>query len=596
MEFKVTTFFEKYKIEPNVDKEKIMIIFQTDPNKRKDLPIVLKTISNNEKLFEEELFTKHIDNSSLNSHTKIEELIETSKKQNIASNAKDISKLIIEISNQEDYYKNFFYANKINNDKAIKMFDDYLICLIDKLKHEFLGSIGEVSDELLKVMYNSIINIYEKVERFNKLKDDFNEDLCDYLNNVLTLDNVGKEFSKRFCSLVFLNKLIKNEYYTNSIKYTVNKMNKDVEKYNEVLIDSYEYICKVFKGKELKEVSSFITTLIFRDLHLRAEKNSTECKKSLKRLAKIQKCCLLYNKHKTIEDNDFITAEQLCDFMVLAGEEWQARYNEAFKSMIEDSTEDAIYNVVEIITEQNPTDEVLRIFSNVITDITGFGRLFEYIIQTHEASMNKTSDKYINPKDVDSFIAKFYWLVYTNYDSNITKVFFDNIRNIGFDILAINEESMKLLNNPYTDYTTRNIIRSRVLESYEVLPGDWKMDDGKTIRQIFSQLGETFKGTDGVSSTMIKKYDSLFRAMKKRIKDLYHCPECDYIIEYEDENCRKCGCGLDWSDISEIDNTDDYEEEYEEEETTSSESSGWGWLWFLIGFTIFLLLVVRSLL
>ena len=160
MEFKVTTFFEKYKIEPNVDKEKIMIIFQTDPNKRKDLPIVLKTISNNEKLFEEELFTKHIDNSSLNSHTKIEELIETSKKQNIASNAKDISKLIIEISNQEDYYKNFFYANKINNDKAIKMFDDYLICLIDKLKHEFLGSIGEVSDELLKVMYNSIINIY----------------------------------------------------------------------------------------------------------------------------------------------------------------------------------------------------------------------------------------------------------------------------------------------------------------------------------------------------------------------------------------------------------------------------------------------------
>ena len=205
--------------------------------------------------------------------------------------------------------------------------------------------------------------------------------------------------------------------------------------------------------------------------------------------------------------------------------------------------------------------------------------------------MNKTSDKYINPKDVDSFIAKFYWLVYTNYDSNITKVFFDNIRNIGFDILAINEESMKLLNNPYTDYTTRNIIRSRVLESYEVLPGDWKMDDGKTIRQMFSQLGETFKGTDGVSSTMIKKYDSLFRAMKKRIKDLYHCPECDYIIEYEDENCRKCGCGLDWSNISEIDNTDDYEEEYEDEETTSFKSSGWGWLWFIIGFIIFLLLV-----
>ena len=33
------------------------------------------------------------------------------------------------------------------------------------------------------------------------------------------------------------------------------------------------------------------------------------------------------------------------------------------------------------------------------------------------------------------------------------------------------------------------------------------------------------------------------------------------------------------------------EEEYEDEETTSFKSSGWGWLWFIIGFIIFLLLV-----
>ena len=50
MEYKKTTIFEKYNIEPNVEKEKIRVLFQTDPSKRKDLPVVLKIISSDELL------------------------------------------------------------------------------------------------------------------------------------------------------------------------------------------------------------------------------------------------------------------------------------------------------------------------------------------------------------------------------------------------------------------------------------------------------------------------------------------------------------------------------------------------------------------
>ena len=79
MEYKKTTIFEKYNIEPNVEKEKLRVLFQTDPNKRKDLPVVLKIISSNELLYEEELFTTHINNESLKELNKV--ILENKRKE-----------------------------------------------------------------------------------------------------------------------------------------------------------------------------------------------------------------------------------------------------------------------------------------------------------------------------------------------------------------------------------------------------------------------------------------------------------------------------------------------------------------------------------
>ena len=602
MKYKKTTIFEKYNIEPNVEKEKIRVLFQTDPRKRKDLPVVLKIISSDELLYEEELFTTHSNNESMNEYNKVLEILDNTKKDYISSEIKNLSKYLINISNDTEFYKNFYYSSKIAEKRAKEIFDEFLECIFAKLTKEFNSSIGEISNQDLKKMYSSITSIFEKVERFSDKKKDFDEDLCDFLNNSLTLDAIGKDFTNRVNALVFLKNVIKDDFYSNSVKYIIEKMSKEINKYGDTLIELYEEIVDSFKGKELKEVSAFITPYISTNLYLRADKSVTENKKSYKKLKKIQKCCWLYEKKKSVEDEQFDTFSELCDYFGDAGEEWITSYNDAYKSMIDDTNKDTIYHLLEIITDKLPSPEVLRVFSNVITDITGFNQLLGYILETHQASVEHTSDKYINPKDVDDFIAKYYWLVYTNFDSNINKIFFNNIRNIGFDILAIHNHDMEILNNRYTDYGTRMLVRRKVLNTYQLFPGDWVMEDGKTIRGMFRELGETFTGFDGDSSEMIDEYDSLFKSMKNEIKASYTCPECNYYIEEDTEICPKCETEIDWSDnnVSNTDYDDDDEDDDEEISTSnnyasSSQSDNSGCLvFFIVGIIIFIIIIIAA--
>lgn len=570
MEYKKTTIFEKYNIEPNVVKEKIKVIFQTDPSKRKDLPVVLKIISSDELLYEEELFTKHSNNESLNEYNKVLEILDNTQKDYISSEIKNLSMYLINISNDTEFYKYFYYSSKIAEKKAKEIFDEFLECIFAKLTKEFNSSIGEISNQDLKKMYGSITSIFEKVERFSDKKKDFDEDLCDFLNNSLTLDVIGKDFTSRLNALIFLKNVIKAEFYSNSIKYIIEKMTKEISKYGDTLIELYEEISNSFNGKELKEVSMFITPYISTNLYLRADKSVTENKESYKKLKKIQKCCWLYEKKKSVEDEQFDTFSELCDYFVYAGEEWITSYNYAYKAMINDTNKDTIYHLLEIITDKLPSPEVLRFFSNIITDITGFNQLLGYILETHQASIEHTSDKYINPKDIDDFISKYYWLVYTNFDSNINKSFFNNIRNIGFDILAIHDNDIKILNNKYADYGTRMLVRRKVLNTYQLFPGNWVMEDGTTIREMFQELGETFTGFDGDSSEMINEYNSLFKTMKKKIKASYVCPKCKFYIEEDTEICPKCKAKIDWSNSM---SNKDYDEENEDDDYVSTNQS-----------------------
>src|SRR5574344_1072384 len=123
MEYKKTTIFEKYNIEPNVEKEKLRVLFQTDPSKRKDLPVVLKIISSDELLYEEELFTTHSNNESMNEYNKVLEILDNTKKDYIFSEIKNLSKYLINISNDTEFYKNFYYSSKIDEKKAKEIFD-----------------------------------------------------------------------------------------------------------------------------------------------------------------------------------------------------------------------------------------------------------------------------------------------------------------------------------------------------------------------------------------------------------------------------------------------------------------------------------------
>lgn len=579
MEYNSKSFFEKYSIKPNLSKEKIKILFQTDPVKRKDLPIVLKVISNDESMYKEELFTPH-EEKELKEHSLLITLYQKLKAENYVESFKEIAKHLLTILTDKEYSTYFFYNKSMPKEKASKIFDDFIICLIHKLEREFITSIGHVSDSNLKVMYNSICNIYENSELDDKYLKEFKEDICDFLNNVLTLDSLGKEFTKKFNSLLILKTVIDYEYYDSTLKFTLDKMNKDIKKYGEVLVECYENISKSFKGEELKNSSYFLQVMIYQKINLSVEKSNLENEKNFKILKQLQNCCLEYNKkrNKNIKDEEFLLHEELLDYIVFAGSEWKKDYNNKFKEMIATTNENTIYEFIKVVVEGHPTKGVLKVISNIIVQLTGFDNDFNYIVNTHEASFNGTSDKYIDPKFVDQFIAKYYWLIYTNDSKEINKTFFNNIKNIGFDILAVNQEKMELLKSNSLGAYQRENLRKAIIVTYSILPGNWKMGDGRTVRQTVSSLGEYFSGSDGVSEVFVTKYKTLFTELKKEMNSLYNCPKCNALIDEDTTDCPKCNSRLDWD---KIDKSNNYEYD-DDDDSNDSSSSNSGESYFLI--------------
>ncbi|MDD3453546.1 MAG: zinc ribbon domain-containing protein [Bacilli bacterium] len=597
MEYNSKSFFEKYSIKPNLSKEKIKVLFQTDPVKRKDLPIVLKVISNDESMYKEELFTPH-EEKELKEHSLLITLYQNLKAENYVGSFKEITKHLLTILTDKEYNTYFFYNKSLSKEKANKIFDDFIICLIHKLEREFISSIGHVSDSNLKIMYNSICNIYENSELDDKYLKEFKEDICDFLNNVLTLDSLGKEFTNKFNSLLILKTVIDYEYYDNTLKFTLDKMNKDIKKYGEVLVECYENISKSFKGEELKNSSYFLQVMIYQKINLSVEKSNIENNKNFKTLKRLQTCCLAYNKkrNKTIKDEEFLLHEELLDYIVFAGSEWKKDYNKKFKEMISNTTENTIYEFIKVVVEGHPTKGVLKVISNIIIQLTGFDNIFNYIINTHEASFNGTSDKYIDPKIVDQFIAKYYWLVYTYDSKEINKTFFNNIKNIGFDILAVNQEKMDLLKSSSLGAYQRENLRKAIIRTYSILPGNWKMDDGRTVRQTVTSLGEYFSGSDGVSEVFVTKYKALFAELKEEMNSLYNCPKCNALIDEDDIDCPKCNFKLDWDKINKSSNYEhkDDDDDYDDDSDSSSSSPSERFFWLVIIILIITLMAVAS--
>ena len=155
MKFNTFTFFEKYNIEPNIPFPKLMVLFQTDPSKRKDLPIVISTIKNQEKLFEEQLFTidkeKKVDNRS--------KLLIITRELTTSKKYSEFLKTFLSFLNEEKECYSLFYAANIPKDKLERIVKDFK----DSIYDEFLREISDNFDIINSHELSSIMKNIEKL-------------------------------------------------------------------------------------------------------------------------------------------------------------------------------------------------------------------------------------------------------------------------------------------------------------------------------------------------------------------------------------------------------------------------------------------------
>ena len=78
IQFKKETLFDKFGISSTLSKGDLMRLFQTRPELRKELPVYIQTINNEQKLYLEELFSTYIDGQNYT----IEKYLEEQKSAN----------------------------------------------------------------------------------------------------------------------------------------------------------------------------------------------------------------------------------------------------------------------------------------------------------------------------------------------------------------------------------------------------------------------------------------------------------------------------------------------------------------------------------
>ena len=136
MKYRVESFFEKYKIEPNISLQELRVIFQTDPSKRRDLPIVVKLISSPLLLLEEELFTCHnsVDILLVN-HTNLLNNLSKLKEKITAPVLRELFRNLRYICENENQWNAFYYF-QLAQQQGKKVIIDFISCIIDTLIFE----------------------------------------------------------------------------------------------------------------------------------------------------------------------------------------------------------------------------------------------------------------------------------------------------------------------------------------------------------------------------------------------------------------------------------------------------------------------------
>lgn len=524
MKYKAESLFTKYQIPPSKNVNELRVMFQTDPNKRKDLPVVIKTISNPIALLEEELFTPHDggeEGSILPIHKRLLENMVSVLQEVSETNVENVLDEINHIAKYKYKWVEFYYYNVVGKEKADLIIQDFLSMAMDEMEKQFFSTIGEISwtksKKFLQCINNSIPFISWDVNR----KRNFEDKLIEYASKLSSLEGKSEQLEERLRVVLSIAELLKSKDMIEMLKFTIKKIGNDYDNNGITLLKLYSKIASLYDPQELLDMSEFINRMMnkYLDFYAVTNFNGSEILEIAELLSKaynvlqtkLNNSTTQINYLKNFDNEDIEYGKLLSDFMASTSEEWITTYKLKLNKVKSDCTAENIYSLVEHFMSAKPSDKIKIFFGKVLLKFTTFEQEFAWLAKCHkEVNDDPDNARAADPRDIDEIIAKYYWLVYLSEDINVD--LFNNIRNISFDVLARFNRLVSSI-GPYTPDYIRIGVRERLSNALNSIPRDFYFGD-KRVEHAISLYGGKCTSSVSKSSDYIDRYDLLFTGTK----------------------------------------------------------------------------------
>ncbi|MGI5872504.1 MAG: CFI-box-CTERM domain-containing protein [Bacillota bacterium] len=522
MKYRSESLFTKYQIPPTKNVNELRVLFQTDPNKRKDLPVVIKTISNPAALLEEELFTPHESNGGiLDTHKRLLEnlpsVLSAVDENNTASTLAGINAF----ANSSESWEAFNYYKTVGKAKADQIIREFLSMVMDLMEQQFFSTIGEISWTKSKKFLTSINGTIPFLTWDENRKSNFEDKLIEYASKLSSLEGKSEGLEERLSIVLSIAETTKNRDMIDMLKFTIKKIGDDYDNNGKALLKSYKKIAALYGAQELLDMSGFINRMMnkYLDFHGTTNFNGSEILEFAKLLSdayailqkKLSSCSGTLTYDKNFDKDDIEFGKLLSDFMASTSASWINTYKTKLNAVKGNDSASNIYSLIEHIMSAKPSSSKLKNFlGNVVLKFTGFEGEIAWAFNAHEQVNKNPFAKHANPNDIDNIIAKYYWTIFMLNDVN--ENLFNNIRGIGFDVLAKVNSLTSTLNQFSSNYD-RMRVRDALINALNTLPRDWYMDD-KRVEKVIRDFGGTPTGSVSESSEYIDKYEYLFKGTK----------------------------------------------------------------------------------
>ena len=547
MKYIAISFFDKYQISTETPSAKLMVAFQTDPSKRKDLPLVISTLKSQEKLFEEELFSiNYADTPRTNV---LKQLKSKELNDSFITGFLSTFKLVNNSLENELFHQSI----NISSDKKASILQSFKSCLFNEFINFITSDLDKFSASSISILLDSISEI--------------NEDYFDSFEEIIS-EKIELSFSKSEnkdalkANLDLVSNLpksfINRPTVYRSFLYFVQKgflSNDNFELKNE-------YFRPIFKLLNHKDAAAECDALI-KIAHDLFDLEGTKkiAFETLKHHGEILARNYVYylqnikNDGVKFDEDEFELCIRIIGVFANQSQVWYKAYFEKLNRVRRNNTSENIYDLIEHIVNAGFPKDLYKVLSTVLIKATGFDveiarwadkneklngavealKKSPTLIRYDDIMAVPNFKNFINsPADVDELLCKFYCFHYLNpeiFPNNAV----ENIKASAFALLGFLDcgNFMMSANSGVGNLNYKGLFIRDVLTR---CPADWEVG-GKTVSSFLRDLGYGYRSSYGNSkfSSYKTKYDTLFRNASNKIKTT----QCDLIIRTGKEASNK---------------------------------------------------------